>query len=115
MVDIFIAPKKNKITEISVNKVKKKIIKNNNSEFPRTVNKKNVNILTSFKLKPEGISFRDQGADEKIYLFLRSHLVTNVPWIITVFVFSILPIFGFILFNNSFVPFTLPLSYIPVS
>jgi hypothetical protein len=112
MVDIFIAPKKNKASSLLIGEHKEKIKKSHSVSAKSTPFGEKVKLLTSFKLKPQGISFRDQADNEEIFLFLRKHLITNVPWIITVFILNILPIFGFVLFNNSFIPFTLPLSYI---
>lgn len=42
--------------------------------------------LTAFAINPVGIRFETQQADETVLLFLRQHLVVNVPWVtITLF------------------------------
>lgn len=48
--------------------------------------------LAGFALHPEGVHFATQGHDEKIHLFLRKHLVTNVPWILLSLFLLLVPI-----------------------
>lgn len=70
MADIFVAPK-HKFT-----------IENGTS----------VNILSTFCENPKGVFFQTQKKDESIVLFLRSHLVTNIPWITITLILIILPL-----------------------
>lgn len=37
--------------------------------------------FSTFIVKPEGITFETQDPEEKIILLLRSHWITNIPWI----------------------------------
>lgn len=50
-----------------------------------------MNILSSFCQNPENVSFQTQKEKETIILFLRSHLITNLPWILISLVLIILP------------------------
>ena len=52
----------------------------------------NMNTLSSFCKNPKGISFQTQKPDEKIILFLRSHFITNLSWIIFSVILVFLPI-----------------------
>lgn len=51
-------------------------------------------LFSAYCLRPKGVSFANQEPDEKILLFLRRHVITNVPWIIsTLFFFTLPPLF----------------------
>lgn len=80
------------------------ISSNLGSAIPKTVK---THFYTTFAHMPEGLTFQDQEADETILLLLRRHFVTNIPWIASALILSILPIvlFPFIL---AFFPFPLP-------
>jgi len=75
MADIFIAPKQNE---------KKK---NANKTIEPCMN-----MLSSFCKNPQGISFEIQKEDESIILFLRPHLLTNLPWILFSILLAFLPL-----------------------
>lgn len=45
---------------------------------------------------PDGVTFQSQEADEEVVLLVRRDLITNVPWIISVFLLSLVPPFLFI-------------------
>lgn len=47
--------------------------------------------FSAFHTSPEGISFENQEPNEKIYLFLRRHFITILPWIAGTFIFALLP------------------------
>ena len=49
--------------------------------------------LSSFLMWPNGVNFETRESEEKIILFLRKHLVTNIPWIITTIIMLLTPIF----------------------
>ncbi|MDP3918058.1 MAG: PH domain-containing protein [Candidatus Woesebacteria bacterium] len=49
--------------------------------------------LASFLMHPNGVTFETRESEEKIILFLRRHLITNVPWIITTIIMLLAPIF----------------------
>lgn len=73
----------------------------------------NLSIFSSFAQHPTNISFRNQEQDEEIVLFLRKHLITNVPWIITTIFLIVIPIlfFGILQLSNTALSF-LPQQYI---
>ncbi|QQG44495.1 MAG: hypothetical protein HYW86_01090 [Candidatus Roizmanbacteria bacterium] len=53
-------------------------------------------LLKSFMLNPD-ITFENQHEDEKVFLFLRAHLATQITWIISVVIlFILLLIFDFL-------------------
>ncbi len=41
-----------------------------------------VRLLTSFRLNPAGLEYSDLEPNETVFLFLRRHFATNVPWIV---------------------------------
>jgi membrane protein YdbS with pleckstrin-like domain len=54
---------------------------------------RNNNTLTSaFLVQPRSIVFNDQHDGEELYLLIRKHQITNVPWIVGVFILFIIPI-----------------------
>ncbi|MFH1186619.1 MAG: hypothetical protein V1697_00405 [Candidatus Levyibacteriota bacterium] len=116
MKDIFIAPKKAKKTNQPLRTLRRAVarstrdIRSARSTEP-VLDGKKVDLLTSFRLKPSGLTFRDQTEDEEIFLFLRRHIVTNVPWALITAFLIILPAFGLLIFNASLLPFRVPLSY----
>lgn len=124
MTDIFVAPKKDSIAapEDKVLRNKKipmeekrgtSLAEQNKNNEPYSFKKK-MGLLTSFGVRPYGISFGEQAEDEEIFLFLRRHIVTNVPWIITGFFLLLLPMFLFLLFDSSPFPFTVPTNFLIV-
>jgi len=50
-------------------------------------------ILTTFCQNPKGITFENQEENEEVILFLRRHIVTNVPWVAITFILFIVPFF----------------------
>lgn len=52
-----------------------------------------IGLFSSFIREPRGISIPEQFTDEKILLFIRRSLFTNIPWVISGFALLILPIF----------------------
>lgn len=71
--------------------------------------------LTSYALHPEGIRFETQEAHETVILFLRQHVIVNVPWIVLATMMLLAPtiIFPF-LFNVIRIPVVIPVGYIIV-
>lgn len=51
-----------------------------------------IHALSSFCQNPLGFSFQNQEKDEKILLFLRRHLITNISWLIPSLLLLILPL-----------------------
>ena len=90
MVDIFIAKEKPKGEGKAEDALE---IKSSN-------NKIHVYLLHAFFENPEGVSFEDQEPDEKILLFVRRHLNTNIHWIFITIVLALVPVFLFILKDN---------------
>jgi len=48
----------------------------------------------SFVASPENVHFEQQYENESVYLLLRPHEITNVPWVISVFVLFLIPLIG---------------------
>lgn len=48
--------------------------------------------FSSFLMRPKGLSFQTQSANEIIILFLRRHAITNVPWVLIAGLLLILPL-----------------------
>ncbi len=59
-----------------------------------------LHVFSSFASEPDHVSFADQLEDEKVLLFLRSHFVVNVPWLLKAIGLSLIPVALLIL--NSF-------------
>lgn len=51
-----------------------------------------MNALSSFCQNPKGVSFQTQKKEESIILFLRSHFITNLSWIIFTAILVCLPL-----------------------
>src|SRR5579884_125910 len=51
-------------------------------------------LFTAFCRNPD-ISFASQNENEQIFLFLRRHFVTNIPWLATTLILLILPLIIF--------------------
>lgn len=62
--------------------------------------KQKVRILSSFCKNPNDFVFENQDDDEKVLLFLRRHLVTNLPWIFITLIAVILPFFIFLILKT---------------
>jgi len=59
-----------------------------------------MNFFSAFFQRPQGVSFQTQKPDERIILFLRSHFLTNLSWIIISIVLVILPLIASIFLSN---------------
>lgn len=55
-------------------------------------NSEDVDMLSNFCKNPKGIHFQTQKPDESILLFLRSHLITNLFWVLATIFLIFLPI-----------------------
>jgi len=75
MTDVFVAPKKGR-------------------------NFNDVGFLSSFCKDPKGVHFQTQKTNEVIILFLRSHFVVNISWIIFSLLLLLLPILVLTLLSN---------------
>lgn len=77
---------------------------------------KTTSFLASFSLNPKNITFQNQEDDEEILLFLRRHLITNLPWLLISIFLTFLPLALPILFPflSQSIPFlsSLPKNYV---
>ena len=62
--------------------------------------KQKVRIFSSFRKNPNDFVFENQDDDEEVLLFLRRHLVTNLPWVFITFIAVILPFFMFLVLKT---------------
>lgn len=105
MPDIFVAHKESSNTEkksdnpsqASIKRVsgdlsEKKVQEITEEDLKPKSFEKHMNAFSTYCVNPEGVSFADQEKDEKILLFLRRHIITNVDWILLTIVFSFIPI-----------------------
>ncbi len=53
---------------------------------------KSLPFLAAFCENPLGIRFRDQDPDETVKLFLRRHLITNIPWVVITVLLLFVPL-----------------------
>lgn len=63
--------------------------------------------LTYFSVNPSGLRFETQQDDETVILFLRQHLIVNVPWILLTLLLLLAPIVLFPLLLQAIAPFIL--------
>lgn len=71
--------------------------------------------LTCFAVNPSGVRFETQQDDETVILFLRQHIIVNVPWIIISALLLVVPMVLFpMILSNLKLPFMIPGGYILV-
>lgn len=87
MPDIFIANKT--APSFSASGERKKSL-GKKQTYPAASLKK-AHIFSSFCQNPTDISFKEQEKGEEILLFLRRHFITNIPWVLGVFILIIIP------------------------
>ncbi len=69
-------------------------------------------MLTTFAMRPDGVRFETQEAQEEVILFLRQHIIVNVPWVILAAVLVIAPTVIFpMIFPVLKIPFVIPIGY----
>lgn len=51
-------------------------------------------VNASFVAAPRNVHFEQQYENESVYLLLRPHEITNVPWIFMVFILLLIPLIG---------------------
>lgn len=66
-------------------------------------------LLSSFCLDPADVSFQTQEDDERVLLFTRRHVVTNIPWLLFFFALIAIPFFFPLFFPMS----AFPLAFLP--
>lgn len=54
-------------------------------------------FYSSMALYPDNFTFQNQEADEEVVLLVRRDFITNLPWIISIILLSILPVVVFLL------------------
>ena len=90
MPDIFVATKKKETA-----RTKKVTVKRSEAEIKKkkVVDSKVANVLSTFVFKPKNIRFETQEKEEKVVLFLRRHLITNVSWVLLACLLIVAPVF----------------------
>jgi hypothetical protein len=71
-----------------------------------------VTAFSTFARFPQGIRFQNQEQGEDVHLFLRRHIITNVPWLLTTVALCLLPVLLIILsplFSDF--PLRIPVTY----
>ena len=106
MPDIFVASEKTESAPAKTSIIDEKPLI---SDHVYTDKKSSVHLFTSFCEDPEDITFENQEADEKVLLFIRKDLITNLPWITGGVVFAILPL----IITPIFIFFHIPTTFIP--
>jgi hypothetical protein len=109
MPDIFISSKNKEKEDIKDNKESDSLVEEKKIKTDRGFNKPPVEEilkkeayrglhpmqgkkpLSSFLFSPDGINFETMEAEEKVVLFLRKHLITNIPWIFVGLVMILVP------------------------
>jgi hypothetical protein len=82
---------------------------------PKTPQGPTLGPLTCYAVKPDGVRFETQEEGETVVLFLRQHIVVNVPWIIMAIIMVIAPTVLFpLLFSVIRLSVTIPIGYIIV-
>lgn len=82
---------------------------------PKTPKGSTLGPLTCFAVKPDGIRFETQEEGETVVLFLRQHIIVNIPWIIIAIILIIAPTVLFpLFFSMTRLAVTIPVGYIIV-
>lgn len=72
--------------------------------------------LTCFAVNPTGVRFETQQENEEVILFLRQHIIVNVPWVVIALLFLVAPTILFpMILTNLKLPFVIPVGYIIVA
>lgn len=61
--------------------------------------KKRNGVISSVVVLPDKMEFETQNPNERVYIMLRRHIITNLGWIISLIIFGLLPLIVSILFN----------------
>lgn len=109
MPDIFVSHKKEEETTKVSENLETPSIKEKNMKEVRSFNKPPIKEilkreaykglhpmqgkrpLSSFLFSPDGINFETMEQEEKVVLFLRKHLITNIPWILISLIMILAP------------------------
>lgn len=72
-------------------------------------------LLTCFAVNPTGVRFETQEDGELIVLFLRQHIIVNLPWVVSAILLALIPpIFVPLLISATGITLTIPFSYMLV-
>ena len=112
MPDVFVADKKIKdsIPKLRpvLNKQQDKNIELPHSPRIHNQDRRSVHLFASYCENPNDVSFKNQGEDEQVLLFVRKHFITNFKWIVIGAILTLPPFligpFGLI-FNASLLSF----------
>lgn len=63
-----------------------------NNVYKRSNTLQNVKLFSTFRPNPVGITFQEKEEDENVLLFLRRHIVTNIPWFFFSIIFLLIPL-----------------------
>ncbi|MBI4099378.1 hypothetical protein HY440_00045 [Candidatus Microgenomates bacterium] len=62
-------------------------------------------VMAAFSVFPKAVHFSGQHNDEDIIILIRAHIITNVPWLLGVFLLSLVPlVVGPLLFATGLFP-----------
>lgn len=114
MPDIFVAEESNEISALENEDKSQEVDSSDPSKNLPDISllDKKVHLFSSFCENPEGITFRNQEENEKILLFLRRSMITNMGWMTISFILIALPFFALI-FINPTKPFLIfPIRYL---
>jgi hypothetical protein len=76
---------------------------------------KRMSPLTAFAMRPAGVRFETQEAEETVILFLRQHMIVNLGWIVVAILLVLSPGFIFPMIINALgLVVTVPASYIVI-
>jgi len=101
MPDVFVAKKeKSKSAKIISPKLENKLESGKAKAWGQELR-----FLSTIAFRPTHLSFEDQDSDEKIIIFTRPHLITNLKWFLLVILLALVPLFAFKLLDFSFIPF----------
>lgn len=78
---------------------------------PRT----HMSPLTAFAVNPDGVRFETQEAQETVVLFLRQHIIVNLPWVLLALVLAFAPTVVFPLIGSAIgLTLSIPVGYIVI-
>lgn len=76
---------------------------------------KRMGPLAAFAINPTGLRFETQQEDETVLLFLRQHLVVNIPWVLLTILLLVAPLVLFPMIAGAIAPLAIPPGYLVVS
>ncbi len=99
MPDVFVAPEGERPSFAEAKEGKREVKGKRKSEERAPLVKSGIkstprfkNPLSAYLYKPDGVNFETKRKNEEVVLFLRRHLITNVPWIMIAVLMLLAPI-----------------------